>query len=69
MTINDLIAELQKEAENGYGDKIILVEDGEEDFHIDSVQSNRNTGQDPDYLFLMAGEEYEGEKWIKNCNV
>lgn len=56
MTVNELIIELQKKADRGYGDKDIVVEDAQENFHIDSVQKNTNPDIEPDYLLIMAGK-------------
>lgn len=55
MTINQLICELQKQVNRGYGNKDIFVEDAQEMFHIDSVQKNTCPDIEPDYLFIMAG--------------
>jgi len=59
MIINELIKELQKQVNKGYGNKNIFVEDGEQKLHIDSIQINCHPSKDPDYLFIMGGESVE----------
>lgn len=55
MTVNELIKELQKQVDNGYGRLEIFVEDSQENRYIDSVQKNTCPDVPPDYLFIMAG--------------
>ncbi len=55
MSITDLIIKLQKLESKGYGDKDIYVEDGQTNYHIDSIQKNTHPDIAPEYFFLMAG--------------
>lgn len=59
MTLNELIKNGQRFVDEGYGDKEIVVENGEMELEIDSIQSNSNPGIEPDYLFIMGAGEFQ----------
>ncbi len=61
MTVKELILELLNQMSNGHGDVDIFVEDGQEEFHIDSIQKNTHKEVSPDYLFIMAGNRKDEE--------
>lgn len=56
MNAYELINELQKQVDKGFGSKPVYVQDSQENRHIHSIQMNTNSGIEPDYLFLMAGD-------------
>ncbi len=62
MTLNDFMSMAQKQVDKGYGDKDLVVEDAQENFHIHSIQMNTCPGIEPDYLLIMAGEKQEQKK-------
>ena len=59
MTILELYTEAKKWVDKGYGDKIVVMADGDMNIHIDSVQQNNHSSKKPEYLFLMEGDEYQ----------
>ncbi len=60
MTLNEFMVMLQKQVDRGYGDKPLLMEGPHQcNYHINSVQMDTCPGIEPDYLFIMAGEEVE----------
>ncbi len=61
MTVKELILELLNQMSNGHGDVDIFVEDGQEEYHIDSIQKDTNMDVLPNYLFIMAGNRKDEE--------
>jgi len=57
MTLNELIKNAQRFIDKGYGDKQIIVEDGDYELEIDSIQSDTNPEVEPNYLYVMSGGE------------
>lgn len=55
MTLNELIKNAQVWVDKGYGEKQIIVENGDFNLEIDSIQSDTNSGVEPNYLFVMPG--------------
>ncbi len=57
MTLFDLQKEIEKQMNEGYGEKTIYIEGMPEqgDWEIDSIQKNTNPEIEPDYLFIMGG--------------
>jgi len=56
MIVDELIIELQKQSDRGYGRKDVVIEGRGGNFHINSVQKNTNPDIEPDYLLIMADE-------------
>lgn len=56
MNACELIEHLQKQVDKGFGSKPVYVEDAQEMRDIHSVQMNTNSGIEPEYLFIMAGD-------------
>ncbi len=61
MTVKELILELLNQMSNGHGDVDIFVEDGQENYHIDSIQKNTHPDIVPEYLIIMAGNRKDEE--------
>lgn len=59
MTLSELITKLHQLEQKGLGDKPILVEDGQQMFHIDGIAKNTHPDVEPQYLFFMPGDLYE----------
>lgn len=60
MTVKELIEKLRLVEKRGYGDKDIVMDIGQGNSHIDSVQQDTYPITiEPDYFLLMQGEEQE----------
>lgn len=61
MNLYELKQEIDKWINEGYGEKNIYLDafNGEQgkNYEIDSIQQNTNPGLEPDYLFIMNGDE------------
>ena len=57
MTLIELKHKIDTLIDEGYGEKIICV-DGQPDLEIDSVQSNRNPGFEPDYYIILTSGDF-----------
>ncbi len=59
MTILELHNETKKWVDKGWGEKTIVMPDGDMDIHIDSIQQNNHHTKEPEYLLLMEGDRFE----------
>lgn len=57
--IEELHKKLEQLISDGYGKKPIFIDDGNDNYMIDSVQKNTNMDIEPDYYILMADERVE----------
>lgn len=59
MKLSELKKMIDAKTNDGFGNKQICV-DGQPEFDIDSIQSNRNPGIEPDYFIIMTSGEFRG---------
>lgn len=61
MKLFELKKMIDARVNDGYGDKQVCV-DGQPELEIDSVQSNRNPGIEPDYFIILTSGEIVEKK-------